>query len=83
MAKLKRRSWVPEDVETYIQSLAADLESRLSLGYPGDKYELGLEAIEKIEVIARVLEAGEAPETVAPDASALKRRFSTLRFIRG
>ena len=32
--------------------LAADLGSRPSLGYPGDKYEMGLEAIEQIEVIA-------------------------------
>ena len=32
--------------------LAKGLGSRPSLGYPGDKYEMGLEAIEKIEVIA-------------------------------
>ena len=32
--------------------LAAGLGSRPSLGYPGDKYEMGLEAIEQIEVIA-------------------------------
>lgn len=32
--------------------LAANLGSRPSLGYPGDKYEMGLEAIEQIEVIA-------------------------------
>ena len=32
--------------------LAAGLGSRPSLGYPGDKYEMGLEAIEEIEVIA-------------------------------
>ncbi len=31
--------------------LAKGLGSRPSLGYPGDKYEMGLEAIEKIEVI--------------------------------
>src|SRR5690349_11892234 len=30
--------------------LAAGLGSRASLGYPGDKYETGLEAIEQIEV---------------------------------
>jgi glycine hydroxymethyltransferase len=32
--------------------LAAHLGSRPSLGYPGEKYEMGLEAIEQIEVIA-------------------------------
>jgi len=38
-------------------ALAAGLGSRPSLGYPGDKYEMGLEAIEKIEVIAAELAA--------------------------
>jgi glycine hydroxymethyltransferase len=37
--------------------LAAGLGSRASLGYPGDKYETGLEAIERIEVIAAELAA--------------------------
>ena len=37
--------------------LAAGLGSRPSLGYPGDKYEMGLEAIEKIEVLAAELAA--------------------------
>jgi glycine hydroxymethyltransferase len=37
--------------------LAQGLSSRPSLGYPGDKYEMGLEAIEKIEVIAAQLAA--------------------------
>lgn len=37
--------------------LAKGLGSRPSLGYPGDKYEMGLEAIEKIEVIAAELAA--------------------------
>ncbi|MEB8386246.1 aminotransferase class I/II-fold pyridoxal phosphate-dependent enzyme [Rhodobacteraceae bacterium KMM 6894] len=35
--------------------LASGLGSRPSLGYPGDKYEMGLEAIEQIEVIAAEL----------------------------
>jgi len=35
--------------------LAAGLGSRPSLGYPGEKYETGLEAIEEIEVIAAEL----------------------------
>ncbi|HEU5265121.1 MAG TPA: hypothetical protein VFU35_00415, partial [Jatrophihabitans sp.] len=37
--------------------LAARLGSRPSLGYPGDKYEMGLEAIEQIEVLAAELAA--------------------------
>jgi glycine hydroxymethyltransferase len=37
--------------------LAAGLGSRPSLGYPGDKYEMGLEGIEKIEVVAAELAA--------------------------
>ena len=37
--------------------LAAGMGSRPSLGYPGDKYEMGLEAIEEIEVIAATLAA--------------------------
>ena len=35
--------------------LAQGIASRPSLGYPGDKYEMGLEAIEKIEIIANQL----------------------------
>ncbi|MCW2737309.1 aminotransferase class I/II-fold pyridoxal phosphate-dependent enzyme [Nocardioides sp.] len=37
--------------------LSAGLGSRASLGYPGDKYEMGLEAIEQIEVMAAELAA--------------------------
>lgn len=37
--------------------LSAKLGSRPSLGYPGDKYEMGLEAIEQIEVITAELVA--------------------------
>ncbi len=37
--------------------LAAGIGSRPSLGYPGDKYEMGLEAIEEIEVVAAELAA--------------------------
>lgn len=37
--------------------LARGLGSRPSLGYPSDKYEMGLEAIEEIEVIAAELAA--------------------------
>ncbi len=37
--------------------LARGLGSRPSLGYPGDKYEMGLEAIERIEVICAELAA--------------------------
>lgn len=35
--------------------LSAGIGSRPSLGYPGDKYEMGLEAIEEIEVITAEL----------------------------
>ena len=38
--------------------LASGIGSRPSLGYPGDKYEMGLEAIEEIEVICAQLCAG-------------------------
>ncbi len=37
--------------------MASGLGSRPSLGYPGDKYEMGLEAVEEIEVIAAELAA--------------------------
>ncbi|MEM8743443.1 MAG: aminotransferase class I/II-fold pyridoxal phosphate-dependent enzyme [Pseudomonadota bacterium] len=37
--------------------LSQGLGARPSLGYPGDKYEMGLEAIERIEVIAAELAA--------------------------
>lgn len=35
--------------------LSSGLGTRPSLGYPGDKYEMGLEAIEQIEIIASAL----------------------------
>ncbi len=38
-------------------ALSRGLGSRPSLGYPGDKYEMGLEGIEEIEVIAAELAA--------------------------
>src|SRR5262249_38243777 len=37
--------------------LASGLGVRPSLGYPGDKYEMGLEAIEEIEITAAELAA--------------------------
>ena len=37
--------------------MAAGLGSRASLGHPGDKYEMGLQAIERIEVMAAELAA--------------------------
>ncbi|MET4129316.1 aminotransferase class I/II-fold pyridoxal phosphate-dependent enzyme [Roseovarius sp. MBR-6] len=37
--------------------LASGIGARPSLGYPGDKYEMGLEAIEEIEIIAATLAA--------------------------
>ncbi len=38
-------------------ALASGLGTRPSLGYPGEKYEMGLEAIERIEIIAAELAA--------------------------
>jgi glycine hydroxymethyltransferase len=38
-------------------ALSAGLGARPSLGYPGDKYEMGLEAIEQIEIVAAELAA--------------------------
>jgi glycine hydroxymethyltransferase len=38
-------------------ALSAGLGTRPSLGYPGDKYEMGLEAVEQIEIIAAELAA--------------------------
>jgi len=38
-------------------ALAQGLGTRASLGYPADKYEMGLEAIEQIEIIAAALAA--------------------------
>ena len=124
MPSLSRRSWVPEDSENYVQSLAkfaasqsaekiADeisrltalnrriyerecfnlnpagnamnpraeaflaegLGSRPSLGYPGDKYEMGLEAVEQIEAItaelcAEIFQAKYAEIRVASGAMA-------------
>jgi len=37
--------------------LASGLGTRVSLGYPGDKYEMGLEAVEQLEVMAAELAA--------------------------
>jgi glycine hydroxymethyltransferase len=114
---LKRRNWVPEACESYVQAIAertagldapgalreidrlvqenrrihdqvsinlnpatnvmnpkaeallsAGLGSRPSLGYPGDKYEMGLEAIEQIEVMA-----------VALAAEVFEARFAEIR----
>ena len=38
-------------------ALASGLGSLPSLGYPGDKYEMGLEGVEQVEVIAAELAA--------------------------
>ncbi|MEO1159697.1 MAG: aminotransferase class I/II-fold pyridoxal phosphate-dependent enzyme, partial [Pseudomonadota bacterium] len=63
--------------------LSAGLGSRPSLGYPGDKYEMGLEAIEEIEVItaelcAEVFEAQYAEIRVASGAMANLYGFMAL-----
>lgn len=64
-------------------ALAAGLGSRPSLGYPGDKYEMGLEAIEEIEVIAaelaaRVFDASYAEIRVGSGALANLYGFMAL-----
>lgn len=56
-------------------AMAAGLGSRPSLGYPGEKYEMGLEAIEEIEVLAadlacRVFNSGYAEIRVGSGALA-------------
>jgi glycine hydroxymethyltransferase len=63
--------------------LAVGLGSRLSLGYHGDKYEMGLEAAEEIEVIAsemamRVFEARFAEIRVFSGAMANLYAFMAL-----
>lgn len=63
--------------------LAAGIGARPSLGYPGDKYEMGLEAIEEIEVIAaelaaRVFGAAYAEIRVASGAMANLYGFMAL-----
>ena len=55
--------------------LANGMGTRPSLGYPGDKYEMGLEAVEEVEVIAaelaaEVFNAGFAEIRVASGAMA-------------
>ena len=52
--------------------LSSGIGSRPSLGYPGDKYEMGLEAIEEIEVIAAELVA-----------EIFQARFSEIRVASG
>ena len=64
-------------------ALARGLGSRPSLGYPGDKYEMGLEAIEEIEVIAaelaaEVFNASHAEIRVASGAMANLYGFMAL-----
>lgn len=132
MTSLKRRPWVPEDCENYVQKIAgpvagntaqelaehidqlvdrnriihekecfnlnpatnvmnpkaeavlsAGLGSRPSLGYPGDKYEMGLEAIEQIEVLAaelcaEIFKANYAEIRVASGAMANLYGFISL-----
>ncbi|WP_372885350.1 serine hydroxymethyltransferase [Shimia sp.] len=63
--------------------LASGLGSRPSLGYPGDKYEMGLEAMEEIEVIAaelcaEVFDAAHAEIRVPSGAMANLYAFMAL-----
>lgn len=61
--------------------LSANLGSRPSLGYPGDKYEMGLEAIEQIEIIAAELAAevfGSAYAEVRVGSGALANLYAFM-----
>ncbi|RQZ12442.1 aminotransferase class I/II-fold pyridoxal phosphate-dependent enzyme [Burkholderia sp. Bp9031] len=63
--------------------LAAGVGSRPSLGYPGDKYEMGLEGVEKIEVlcaelVAQVFGARYAEIRVASGALANLYAYMTV-----
>ncbi|GGS96963.1 serine hydroxymethyltransferase [Planobispora rosea] len=61
--------------------LSAGLGTRPSLGYPGDKYETGLEAIEQIEVIAAELAAqvfGAAYAEVRVGSGALANLYAFM-----
>lgn len=63
--------------------LAESLGSRPSLGYPGDKYEMGLEAVEQIEVItaelcAEIFQAKFAEIRVASGAMANLYAFMAI-----
>jgi len=62
--------------------LAAGLGSRPSLGYPGEKYEMGLEAIEQIEIIAAELAAEVFRATYAEirvPSGAMANLYASLR----
>ena len=61
--------------------LSANLGSRPSLGYPGDKYEMGLEAIEQIEIIAAELTAevfGSAYAEIRVGSGALANLYAFM-----
>lgn len=63
------------------QALAAGLGSRPSLGYPGEKYEMGLEAIEQIEIITAELAAevfGASFAEIRVPSGALANLFSFM-----
>jgi glycine hydroxymethyltransferase len=59
-------------------ALASGLGSRPSLGYPGAKYEMGLEAIEEIEVIAAELAAEVFRAGRATRSSRRRRRSAAM-----
>ncbi len=59
-------------------ALAAGLGTRPSLGYPGDKYEMGLEAIERIEVIAAELAAEVFRRAIMPKSASRSGALANL-----
>ena len=58
--------------------LSSGLGSRPSLGYPGDKYEMGLEAIEEIEVIAAELAAESSTQSMPRSGSPQARSPTSM-----
>jgi glycine hydroxymethyltransferase len=66
-------------------ALSRGLGSRPSLGYPGDKYEMGLEAIEEIEVLCAALAAavfGAAHAEVRVGSGALANLYGFMALAR-
>ena len=61
------------------EALLARGLGRPSLGYPGDKYEMGLEAIERIEVIAAELAAETFGAQICRAPGRLGRARQSLR----
>ena len=64
-------------------ALAAGLGARPSLGYPGQKYETGLDAIEEIEVIAQELAEAQNIDAVAAIGCVIRGETPHFDFVAG